>query len=54
MFLDTYKNKVKQTNLERYGGTSAMACDEIKQKVRETNIMRYGVAIPAQNTRPAM
>lgn len=36
-------NKVKESNKEKYGGTSPMHSDEIKNKVKTTNLKKYGV-----------
>lgn len=39
----------KDTNLEKYGGPSPMACEKVKSKVKETNLEKYGTVAPIQN-----
>ena len=36
------KNKIKQTNLRRYGVTCSWKCDEVKLKSKQTCLERYG------------
>lgn len=40
---DTHIHKIKESNKERYGGTSPMHSVEIKTKVKTTNLEKYGV-----------
>lgn len=42
-------NKMKETNLKRYGVKNAFQSEEIKEKIRDANIEKYGVAHPAQS-----
>jgi len=37
------KNKIKKTNLERYGVEHQMESDLIKNKIKKTNLERYGI-----------
>lgn len=37
------KEKIKKTNLEKYGVEYAIASDKVKKKIKETNIEKYGV-----------
>jgi len=39
---DIIKNKVKKTNIEKYGVDNPMKSDIIKNKVKKTNIEKYG------------
>ena len=39
---EVIQNKVKQTNLERYGFENAMQSEEIREKVKQTNLEKYG------------
>ena len=43
------KNKIKDTNLERYGCENAMQNKEIQNKVKATNLERHGVEHAMQN-----
>jgi len=43
MHLPEVKNKIKNTNLMKYGKTSPMKAEEIKQKVKDTLKKKYGV-----------
>ena len=43
MQLDEFKEKVKDTNLVRYGCENPMQLDEFKEKVKDTNLRKYGV-----------
>jgi len=36
-------NKLKETNLKKYGSTNYLASEEGKQKVKESNMNKYGV-----------
>ncbi len=42
------KNKIKQTNLERYGVENPFQSESIKSKIKQTNLERYGVENPAK------
>jgi hypothetical protein len=46
MYLDETKNKIKKTNLERYGTECILALDKYKDIIKETNLKRYGVENP--------
>ena len=41
-------NKIKHTNLTRYGTENIFASDYGKQKIKQTNLERYGVENPSQ------
>lgn len=41
--------KIKTTNLSRYGFTSSLQNEDIKQKIKQTNLIKYGVENPMQN-----
>lgn len=43
------KEKIKRTNLERYGSTCALLNKEIKDKARVTNLEKYGSEEPLQS-----
>ena len=43
------KDKVKRTNLKRYGFEYASQNPEIKQKTSDTNIVRYGTTSPMRS-----
>lgn len=38
-----HKEKVKKTNIKKYGGISPIHSDDIKYKIKKTNIEKYGV-----------
>ena len=42
------REKLKNTNIERYGAENPFQSDQIKSKIRATNIKRYGVENPGQ------
>lgn len=44
--LDETKNKIKRTNLERYGFENPSSSPIIRKKVKETNLKRYGGIAP--------
>ena len=44
------KEKIKQTNLERYGVEHAAQNSEVKERTKQTNINKYGVEYPIQNS----
>lgn len=46
---DEKKEKIKQTNLERYGVTTTLLVPEVQEKIKQTNLERYGVEYPRQN-----
>lgn len=46
--LDSTKQKMKNTLIERYGVEHQMYLQETKNKIRETNMDRYGVESPMQ------
>jgi hypothetical protein len=41
-------NKIKKTNLQKYGVTSTAQLESTKQKAKETCLIRYGVSSPGQ------
>jgi len=43
------KEKIMQTNLERYGVEYPSQSEEVQEKVRQTNLERYGVENPSQS-----
>jgi len=43
------KNKIKETNVKKYGVTSPLRNDEIKNKVKKTNLEKYGVTCSLHN-----
>lgn len=43
------REKMKKTNLERYGYESSLGCKEIREKIKETNLERYGSISPLGN-----
>lgn len=46
--LDETKEKIKQTNLEKYGVKSPMQNNDIKEKIKQTNSEKYGVEFHTQ------
>ena len=38
-----HKEKIKKTNIKKYGGVSPIHSNEIKNKIKNTNIKKYGV-----------
>lgn len=42
-------NKVKNTNLSKYGVTNPLQNTEIIERIKKTNLERYGTSNPAQN-----
>lgn len=44
------KEKVKQTNLEKYGCENVFAAESIKNKIKSNNIIKYGVEYFAQTS----
>jgi len=46
---EEYKNKTKQTNLERYGVENPTQCEKIQEKTKQTNLERYGASTPFGN-----
>lgn len=45
----TIQEKVKLTNLTKYGCERTFSCNDIKQKIKQTNLDRYGCENPNQN-----
>ena len=43
------REKVKQTNLERYGVENTLQSKIIREKIKQTNLERYGVEHPTQS-----
>ena len=46
---DCKKERIKKTNIERYGVISTLSNIDTINKIKETNIKRYGVEHPLQN-----
>jgi hypothetical protein len=44
------KEKIKKTNIKRYGVKNIFQNSEIKEKIRKTNKKKYGVEYPLQST----
>jgi len=44
-----FKNKVKNTNLIKYGVENPWQSKEVKEKIKQTNLNRYGVENPNQS-----
>lgn len=44
--LTSVKDKIKQTNLERYGSTTVMQSKEVKDKIKQTFLNKYGYDSP--------
>ena len=40
------QNKIKETNIEKYGVENVFQSEEIKEKIKQTNINKYGVYNP--------
>lgn len=49
MNLQEIKDRVANTNIERYGSKAPSGNKEIQEKIAKTNLERYGVIAPAQN-----
>lgn len=49
MYLDDFKSKLKNTNLEKYGCENTFQSDEIKKKIKLTNLEKLGVEYPSQS-----
>ena len=43
------KEKIRQTNLERYGATSPFGSPKIQEKIKRTNLERYGYSCVLMN-----
>ena len=41
--MELFKEKSKQTSLEKYGVVSPLKSDIVKEKIKKTNLERYGV-----------
>jgi hypothetical protein len=46
---DDVKEKIRATNLQRYGDESATRCEEVKRKAAETCMLHYGVSAPMKS-----
>ena len=44
-----YKDKVKQTSLNKFGVDHYSKSSEFSQRIKETNLATYGVEHPSQN-----
>lgn len=44
----SYREKIKRTNLERYGVENPFASEKIKEKIKRINLERHGVENPGQ------
>jgi len=49
MFSENIKEKLKKTNLERYGVENIYQSEKIKEKIKNTNLIRYGYTNPFLN-----
>jgi hypothetical protein len=49
MELDWVKEKIKETNIKKYGVECVFQSKNIKEKIKETNIKKYGVDNPAKS-----
>lgn len=49
MASSSVKDKIKQTNIERYGCQNVFANEDIKKKIRQTWIKNYGTDHPMKN-----
>jgi hypothetical protein len=47
--LDEIRQKIKKTNIERYGVEYPSQSEVIKQKIRQTNLIKRGVEYPSQS-----
>jgi len=47
--LESVKNKIKETNLEKYGCEYTLQSEKIKNKIKNTLLKRYGVDHPMKN-----
>ena len=45
----TNQEKMKDTNMERYGAENPFQNEDVKQKIRDTNMKTYGVPYAMQN-----
>jgi len=43
------QQKLKKTNMEKYGVGCSLQNESVKQKIKKTNVERYGVQYPSQN-----
>ena len=48
--MEDTKNKIKQTNLKKYGVENPQQSEEIKEKTRQTNLKKYGVRYTLSNS----
>jgi len=46
---DTIKDKIKKTNMDRYGHESHLSSEIIKSKIESTNLIKYGVKRPLES-----
>ena len=49
MYCDDVKEKIKKTNLEKYGVENVFQNKEIKEKIKKVNLEKYGVENPAKS-----
>jgi hypothetical protein len=49
MLNEGVKEKIKATNIEKYGCENPNQNKEVREKIKQTNIMRYGTEYPTQN-----
>lgn len=50
---EEFKEKARQTIIERYGVENVMLSEDMKEKIWQTNVERYGVGNPMQNAQVA-
>jgi len=48
MYVNEFKDKIKETNLERYGTECSMNNEEIRSKIIQNNVEKYGVEYYSQ------
>ena len=44
-----YLNKIRKTNLERYGSENVFSSEKIKERIRQSNLKKYGTEYSSQN-----
>lgn len=48
MHLQEFRDKIRETNIEKYGTDKPQTLDEFIQKSKDTNLEKYGTEIPQQ------
>lgn len=49
MYKEEFKNKLKETNIARYGTSNVFQSKSIKEKIKNTNLERYGCEHPMKS-----